>query len=77
MTTWSPETLARIAGADELRLAPRRDDGTLRAPTTIWVVRDGDDRYVRSWRGTAGTWWNTARTHRSGHISVGGVETSP
>ncbi|MFF5537189.1 DUF2255 family protein [Streptomyces cinerochromogenes] len=75
MSTWSPETLARIAGADELRIAPRRDDGTLRAPTTIWVVRDGDDLYVRSWRGTAGTWWNAARTHGTGHISAGGVGT--
>ncbi|WP_262698493.1 MULTISPECIES: DUF2255 family protein [Streptomyces] len=74
MATWNRETLERIADADELRIAPRRGDGTLREPTTIWVVRDGDDLYVRSWRGTAGTWWNTARTHRTGHISAGGAE---
>ncbi|MEU1664015.1 DUF2255 family protein [Streptomyces sparsogenes] len=74
MTTWIPETLQRIADADELHIAPRRADGTLRTPTTIWVVRDGDDLYVRSWRGAAGTWWNTARASRTGHISAGGVE---
>ncbi|MEU6323696.1 DUF2255 family protein [Streptomyces sp. NPDC047009] len=74
MTGWTPETLERIAGADELQIVPRRSDGSLRAPTTIWVVRDGDDLYVRSWRGTAGTWWNTAHTNRTGHISAGGVE---
>ncbi|OMI35716.1 DUF2255 family protein [Streptomyces sparsogenes] len=75
MTTWTPETLQRIADADELHIAPRRADGTLRTPTTIWVVREGDDLYVRSWRGAAGTWWNTARAGRTGHISAGGVET--
>lgn len=37
-------------------------------------MRDGDDLYVRSWRGPAGTWWTTARPSRTGHISAGGVE---
>ncbi|RKE17840.1 DUF2255 family protein [Streptomyces sp. TLI_171] len=74
MSTWPPETLDRIAGADELHIAPRQPDGSLRTPTTIWVVRDGDDLYVRSWRGTSGTWWNTARTTLNGHIRAGGAE---
>lgn len=73
MTTWTPDELDRIAAADELRIQPRRADGTLRAPVPVWVVRDGDDLYVRSWRGPGGAWYRTALTSREGHIQAGGV----
>ncbi|MCL2730006.1 MAG: DUF2255 family protein [Actinomycetia bacterium] len=73
MSTWTTDQLDRIAAAEELRIAPRREDGTLRNPTTIWVVREGDALYVRSWRGTGGVWWTTAHDTRSGRVSAGGV----
>ena len=41
---------------------------------TIWVVRAGDDLYVRSWRGRDGAWYRAAQARREGHISAGGVE---
>lgn len=53
MTTWTPDELSRIASADELSIQPRRTDGSLRAPTPIWVVRDGDDLYVRAYAAAA------------------------
>lgn len=74
MTTWTSDELNRIAGADELEMAPLRRDGTLRGPVPIWVVRDGDDLYVRSFRGTDGAWWRTARASHEGHIRSGGVD---
>lgn len=74
MTTWTKDELDRIEHADELSLAPRRDPGTLDPPTTIWVLRDGGDLYVRSDRGRGGTWFGAARTRRKGRISAGGVE---
>ncbi len=74
MTAWTSDELNRIATADELEMAPRRGDGTLRGPVPIWVVRDGDDLYVRSFRGTDGGWWRTARTSHQGHIRSGGVD---
>ncbi|UUU19667.1 DUF2255 family protein [Streptomyces sp. DSM 40750] len=37
----------------------------------IWVVRDGEDLYVRSFRGTDGGWW---RASHEGHIRSGGVD---
>jgi hypothetical protein len=40
----------------------------------IWVVRVGDELYVRSWRGTGGAWFRAARASRAAHISAGGVE---
>ncbi|MFC9502954.1 DUF2255 family protein [Streptomyces sp. NPDC057002] len=74
MTTWTSDELNRIAMADELEMAPLRRDGTLRGPVPIWVVRDGDDLYVRSFRGTDGGWWRTARASLRGHIRSGGVD---
>jgi hypothetical protein len=54
MSAWTPDELARIQAAQELEIAPVRRDGNLRRPVTIWVVREGDDLYVRSWRGRSG-----------------------
>ncbi len=54
---WTEDELDRIGGAEELRIAPARRDGTLRKPVTIWVVRAGDDLYIRSWRGPEGGWF--------------------
>ena len=57
MATWSKDELDTIGSADELQIAPLRRDGTLRKPVTIWVVRIGDDLYVRSYRGRGGAWF--------------------
>jgi hypothetical protein len=43
MTAWTTDDLDKIDTADELEIASVRPDGTLRNPTTIWVVRLGDD----------------------------------
>jgi hypothetical protein len=74
MTTWTSDELDRIGSADELEIAPLRRDGTLRKPVPIWVVRDGDDLYVRSFRGTDGGWWRTAHLTHAGHVRCGGVD---
>jgi hypothetical protein len=71
--TWTPDELARIDAADELFIAPRSTDGTLRRPLPIWVVRVGDELYVRSWRGD-GSWYRAVQTSGQGRISAGGVE---
>jgi hypothetical protein len=41
---------------------------------TIWVVRHGDDLYVRSWRGRDGVWFRAAQTRGEGHVRADGVE---
>lgn len=74
MATWSNGELDTIGRADELQIAPRRRDGTLREPVTIWVVRVGDDLYVRSYKGLDGAWYRAARARCEGRIRAGGVE---
>jgi hypothetical protein len=74
MTTWTSDELTRIGAADELEIASLRDDGTLRKPVTIWVVRLGDDLYVRSVRGRGSAWFRGTQVRHEGHIQSGGVE---
>jgi hypothetical protein len=74
MSTWSKDELTRIAKAEELQIAGRRRDGTLREPVTIWVVRQGDDLFVRSVRGRDGRWYRGAQARHEGHIRSGGVD---
>jgi hypothetical protein len=74
MTAWTRDELSKIGDAEELDIAPRRRDGTLRKEVTIWVVRHGDDLYARSYRGRSGAWFRAAQAHREGHIRAGGVE---
>jgi len=73
MTAWTPDELSRIEHADELRIAPEDAKGALRAATTVWVVRDGDALYVRSYRGRGGTWFRNATARHLGRVSAGGV----
>jgi hypothetical protein len=74
VTTWSDDELGRIGRADELQVSSRRADGTLRPYVTIWVVRDGDDLYVRSAYGASNGWFRRARVSGTGRVRAGGVE---
>ena len=58
---WTTDELDRIGRADELQIAARRRDGTLRVAVPIWVVRVGDALYVRSWRDDGGRWYRAAQ----------------
>ena len=74
MAAWTSAELDKLATADELKLASARRDGALREPVTIWVVRHGDDLYVRSVRGRNSKWFHGVQDRHGGHISAGGVE---
>jgi hypothetical protein len=74
MTTWANDELDKIGDAEELRLASVRQDGTLRQPVIMWIVRDGDDIYVRSVNGRGSSWFPGALTRHQAHISAEGVE---
>jgi hypothetical protein len=70
VTGWTSDELDRIGAADELEVTPLGS----RSPVTIWVVRDGDDLYVRSWRGRSGNWFRAAQRQGEGRISASGVD---
>jgi len=73
MADWTRNDLERIGAADELQIASARRDGTLRKPVTIWVVRVGDDIYVRAVKGREGAWFRHTQQQHKGQIEAGGV----
>jgi len=74
MTTWKKDELDRIGSALEMQIAPLRRDGTRHNPVTIWVVRVGDDLYIRSYRGPSGSWFREALMSHAGLIHAAGFE---
>ena len=73
MANWTRDELDTIGKADELQIVTVRGDGTKRKPVTIWVVRVGDDLYVRSGYGDRAAWYRGTQSRRDGHITAGGV----
>jgi hypothetical protein len=74
MSGWAANELSEIGAAEELEIASRRRDGTLRNPVTIWVVRHGDDLYVRSVNGRTSSWFRGVEVRHEGRIRAGGVD---
>lgn len=74
MTAWTSNELTKLETTDELHIASRRSDGSLRRPVTIWMVRNGDEVYVRSVRGRTSDWFRGVQDQHEGHIQAGGVE---
>lgn len=74
MSKWTDEELKKIESAEELNLSSFRADGTLRNPVTMWVVRVGDDVFVRSVKGRTGPWFRGTQTRHKGRINAGGVQ---
>ena len=71
---WSPDELGRIDGAEELRIATARADGTLRRDVPIWVVSAGGHVYVRTWYRRDDGWFGHAVNSRRARIQVAGLE---
>jgi hypothetical protein len=74
MTQWTGDQLDKIGGAEEVQIASVRPDGTLRKPVTVWVVRSGDELYVRSVRGRSGQWFRGTQEMHEGRVRADGVQ---
>jgi hypothetical protein len=74
LATWTSDELNNIGTAEELRIASLRRDGTLRNPVTIWVVRLGDELFVRSVNGRTSAWFRGVQVLHKGHVWTGGVD---
>jgi|SRR5436309_2022676 hypothetical protein len=73
MSGWTHNDLERMGAAEELQLATFKKDGTLRKPVVIWVVRVGDELYVRAYRGREGAWLRHTQQWPEGRIVADGV----
>jgi len=73
-TIWPNDELRRIAEADDLHIAPLRDDGaTYGTPTWIWSVAVDGDLYVRAYNGQSSRWYQAALRQKAGRILAAGM----
>jgi len=74
MAAWSKDELRKIAEADDLHIAPFREDGkTYGTPTWIWSVAVDDALYVRAYSGQSSRWYQAAIRQKAGRIIAAGV----
>ena len=70
---WSAAELLAVANADELHIAVRRPDGSLRPAVPIWVVTTSGQVYVRTWHRRDTGWFGRALVTGQAQITVGEV----
>jgi hypothetical protein len=74
MTTWVKDELRKIAEADDLHIAPLREDGvTYGTPTWIWSVAVDDALYARGYNGRNSRWYQAAVRQKAGRIIAAGM----
>jgi hypothetical protein len=74
MSTWSAEVLQKIVEADDLHIAPFREDGkTYGTPTWIWSVSVDGALYVRAYNGRDSRWYQAAMRQKAGRIMAAGM----
>jgi hypothetical protein len=74
IVTWPKDELSKIAGGDDLHIAPLRDDGaTYGTPTWIWSVAVDGDLYVRAYNGRSSRWHKAAIKQNAGRITAAGM----
>jgi len=64
--------LAAARDGDELTIASRRADGSLRPGRIIWAVEHDGALYVRSVNGPDAAWYRGTRTRREGQVTADG-----
>lgn len=74
MANWPKDELRRIAEADDLHIAPFREDGkTYGTPTWIWSVAVDDALFVRAYNGQNSRWYQAASRQKNGRIIAAGI----
>ncbi len=74
MAAWTRDELSRFGGAEEVEVAAVTRAGSVRNRVTIWLVRHGEDLFVRSVRGRDGAWFRAVQGSKNGRIWAGGLE---
>lgn len=69
--SFGTEDLARLAAAEEVEIETQAPDGPAHR-TIIWVVVDGTDTFIRSYRGPDARWYREALANPAVAIHVDG-----
>jgi len=74
VTVWDGAELERIAEADDLHIAPFREDGkTYGTPTWVWSVAVEGNLYARAYHGRNSRWRQAALRQKAGRIAAAGM----
>ena len=74
MSKWAKNELRGIAAADDLHIAPLREDSaTYGTPTWIWCVAVDDALYVRPYNCKNSRWYQAAMRQKAGRITAAGL----
>ena len=73
MATWSKDELRKIAQADDLHIAPFREDGVTYGTPTWISVAVSDALYVRGYNGQKSRWYQAAVRQKAGRIIAAGM----
>ncbi len=74
MAHWTNSELDAMGDANLMVLDTAQPDGTPRKPIIVWAVRVGDEVFLRSVRGTDGSWYRAIQAQPVGRIQSGGVD---
>jgi hypothetical protein len=69
--SFASDDLERLDRAEEIDIETQAPDGPVHR-TTIWIVVDGNDAFIRSVRGRAGRWFREAAANPAVSIAVEG-----
>lgn len=73
MSSWTKEELAQ-AEKEDLYISAPNEDGTMHAPTWIWMVVVDGALYCRSYNGANGRWYTAAKRAGNGRAKFGTVD---
>jgi len=68
--TFEPDLVERFNASDEVVIETSTGSGERRL-TTIWIVTDGTDAFVRSVRGSRGRWYRDLVVTPTGAVRIG------
>jgi hypothetical protein len=71
MMSFGAQDLQRLAAAEEVEIETQAPDGPVHR-TIIWVVVDGDETFIRSYRGPTARWYREARANPAVALHVDG-----
>ena len=73
ISRWTDKEL-RQANKEDLYISVPNEDGSMHAPTWIWMVEAGGELYCRSYNGPDGRWYTAAKRAGHGKAKFGSVE---
>jgi hypothetical protein len=69
---WSSDELDLLGRTGEVEVSSVRRDGSWSRSRTIWIIRVGDELYVRSVNGPDAAWYRSTRSCHEGRVEARG-----